>query len=97
MGKWGLLLGGLIVWAVDFFALYAIASILPGTSFVARALAIVVTLAALAADAWLIRFAWKAAGSAGDEVDGWIARTGLAGAALSFVSVLWQGFPAILA
>jgi hypothetical protein len=93
--KWGLLLGGMLVWAADFFLLYAIASIFPGT-ILSRVLALVVTLAALAANAWIIRFAWKLIHFAPDEVDRWIARTGFGVALVSFVSVLWQGLPAVL-
>jgi hypothetical protein len=95
MRKWGLLLGGLLVWTADFFLLYGIVSIFPGT-VLARVLALVVTAAALAANAWIIRFAWKLIHSAPDEVDRWIARTGFGVALVSFVSVLWQGLPAIV-
>jgi hypothetical protein len=92
--KWGLLLGGLLVWTVDFFLLYAIASLFPGEE-VARLLALLVTVAALAANAWIMWIAWAITHSA-DEVDRWAARVGLGGGAISFVSVLWQGFPAVL-
>jgi hypothetical protein len=93
--KWGLLLGGLLVWTAQFFLLYGIVSIFPGT-MLARILAIAVTIAALAACAWIILFAWKLIHSTHDEVDRWIARTGFAVALISLVSILWQGLPAIL-
>jgi hypothetical protein len=95
MRKWGLLLGGLLVWTAQFFLLYGIVSIFPGT-ILARILSIVATIAAIAAVAWLIWYAWKSIQSSPDEVDGWIARTGFAVALLSLVSVIWQGLPAVL-
>jgi hypothetical protein len=93
--KWGLLLGGLLIWTAQFFLLYGIVSVFPGTTL-ARLLAIAVTIAALAACVWIIFFAWKVVHSAADEVDRWIGRTGLAVALISLVSILWQGLPAVL-
>jgi hypothetical protein len=93
--KWGLLLGGLLVWAAQFFLLYGIVSIFPGT-MLARILAIAVTIAALAACGWIIFYAWKIMHSAPDEVDRWIARSGFAVALISLVSIIWQGLPAVL-
>lgn len=96
MRTWALLLGGLIVWAADFFLLYAIASIFL-TSPTARILAVIVTLAALAADAWLMLRSWKRYNSPADDYGRWIAWIALLGAGISAIAVLWQGFPAILA
>lgn len=93
MRGWALLLGGLVVWAAHFFLVYAFASIFPGIAL-ARWLAIAATLAALAADAAIVWLA-LANGPTTDELDRWRARVGAAGAALSFVAVAWQGFPAI--
>jgi hypothetical protein len=95
MRKWGLLLGGMLVWTAHFFLLYGIVSIFPGT-ILARILSIAFTIPAIAACVWLIWHAMKVINSASDEVDRWIARTGFGVALLSLVSVIWQGLPAIL-
>lgn len=93
---WTFLLGGVIVWAVDFFLLYAIASIFLTTPL-ARVLAIIVTLGALAADSVLIWIAWNRHRTATDDYRRWFATLALLSAAISMLAVLWQGFPAILA
>lgn len=96
MRAWGILLGGLLVWALHFFLLYAIASLLPGTKL-AHLLSLVATIPAVAADAWLL---WVAAAlrlrNSSDELRGWVIDVGAVGAALSFVAVLWQALPAIV-
>ena len=94
MRIWALLLGGLIVWAADFFLLYGIASIFLDTP-IARILAVVVTLAALGADSWLIVLNWKRYSAPADDYERWLAWIGFLGAAISAVAVLWQGFPAL--
>ncbi len=98
MRRWALLLGGLVVWAAHFFALYGIASVwLQGPT--APVLVGVATLAALAVDGWLL---WrtapaKRARAVGiDREDRWIARVGFVGAALSALAVVWQGLPALI-
>ena len=96
MRSWGLLFGGLLVWAADFFLLYGIASIFLTTP-IARILSMVVTLGALAADTWLILLGWKHYSSPADNYERWIGWIALLGAAISAVAVLWQGLPAILA
>lgn len=93
MRGWALLLGGLIVWTVHFFTLYAIASIFLTTTL-SRLLAGVVTLACLAADALLLRHGLR--GRQADGFDGWMHRVAALVAGLSFVAVLWQGLPALL-
>ena len=95
MRAWLFLLGGMIVWAADFFLLYAIGSIFL-TSTLARGLAIVVTLAALAADAWLLRAAWAAYGSKRDRYARWMSLMAAMSASISIVGVLWLGLPPIL-
>ena len=97
MRSWALLLGGMIVWTVHFFTLYAIGSIFL-TSTLARVLTVVVTAACLAADAYLLRWAIRDLREGErDEFSAWLRRLAALIAAISFVSVLWQGFPAILA
>lgn len=96
MRTWGFLLGGLIVWAAHFFLLYAIASVLPGTSL-ARWLSLVATVPAVAADAVLL---WLAAAlrlrDGSDELRNWTIDLGAVGALLSLIAVLWQALPAIV-
>lgn len=94
MRAFGFLLGGLLVWAADFFLLYSIASIFLTTP-IARVLAGIVTVAALAVDAWLI---WRSSQRLRTVTNGyakWLARMSQLTASLSAVAVLWQGFPAI--
>lgn len=96
MRSWALFLGGLLVWAADFFLLYAIASLFL-TSPLARVLSGVVTVAALIAAAWLLLLAWRTYPAANDPLQRWmICLSGLM-AALAMVATLWQGLPAILA
>jgi hypothetical protein len=96
MRAWAFMLGGVLVWAADFFLLYAIASILLTTP-AARVLALVVSAAALAADAWLLWNSWAQLGSAEEPYRRWMARLALLTAAISTVGVIWLAFPPLLA
>lgn len=87
------MLGGLIIWTVHFFALYAIGSIFLTTTL-ARVLTILVSAACLAAAALLWRRARWTSGR--EEVGGWIRQIALLGIALSAVAVIWQALPAVL-
>lgn len=92
MRTWLLLLGGLIVWAAHFFALYAAGEI-GGQNMATRTAALLLTVACLAADAAIARAA--AARTARDPFSRWVRFTALAGAALSAVAVIWQGMAAL--
>ena len=96
MRAWLFLLGGLIVWTIHFFGIYAVASILLDT-LLSRALVLLLTMLCLGADAAsLIRALPRSRG--GDaEPDRWNMKLAALGAALSAVAVLWQGLPALLA
>ena len=94
MGAWLVLLGGLLIWAAHFFAVYAIASIFPGTGL-GRWLTIIATVIALVGVAWIIWQGGTSGRDVGDQFDRWIWRFGVAAASLSFVAILWQGFPAL--
>lgn len=90
MKTWAILLGGLIVWTVHFFGLYAIAEIAPQVSLV-----LALTAACLLADLWLLlrsRALPKA-----DAFDAWRRSIALGGAALSLLAVGWQALPALAA
>jgi hypothetical protein len=96
MREWALMMGGLIVWAGHFFALYAIASIFPGTQL-ARTLTVAVTVPALALNALLLWTAtMKRLRVPAHGVTAWMNDLSAIGAALSFVFVLWQATPAFL-
>jgi hypothetical protein len=97
MRAWLLLLGGMLVWTVHFFALYALGSIFE-TTFTARTGTVALTLACLAADGWLLVLCLRTARHYdADTVIGWPARLGAPVAVLSLVAVAWQGLPAFLA
>ena len=96
MRSWTSMLGGLIVWAAHFFALYAIASIFLTTP-TARVLALLATAACFAADGWLLRRDLRRLRGETDEPSRWMTLIALLSSAISLVAVLWQGFPAVLA
>jgi hypothetical protein len=97
MAIWRSMLSGLLVWTGHFFGVYAASSLFPG-SLVARLLTLAITLAALAAAAWLT---WRALGRLraenADEVNRWLDGIALAGGALAGTAILYQGLPALLA
>lgn len=95
MRPWTILLGGLAIWAAHFFALYGIASVLPGRAE-ARWLAVAITLPALAADGLILGRILGRERRLG-QLDRWISRVGASGAALSLVAVVWQSVPALIA
>ncbi len=92
MRSWLLLLGGLLVWAVHFFALYAVGSIFLTTDF-ARGLTIALTLACLLVLFLIGRRAWLA--PVPDAESGWIRIVGLWGVAIGGIAILWQGLVAL--
>ena len=96
MRAWAFMLGGMIVWAVHFFALYTIASVFLTTP-TARFLTILVTLLCLAADGGLLALALKARRETGDGPAHWAVTLAALMRAISLVAVLWQGLPALLA
>ena len=92
MRSWALLLSGLLVWAAHFFALYAIASILPGQP-IASVLVLAMTVGAVAANLLILSFVWRT--SVQDRLAIWIEAGARLGAALSLVAVIWQALPAL--
>ncbi|HET9336565.1 MAG TPA: hypothetical protein VFO12_09190 [Sphingomicrobium sp.] len=94
MRRWLLMLGGLLVWAAHFFAVYAAASIFPGDP-AAESLALVATLAAIGANGILLWWTLGRKRTAADGFDEWTWRVGAIGAGLSLLAVLWQGMPLI--
>ena len=94
MRAWAILLGGLTIWAAHFFALYGIASALPGRPE-ARWLVVAATVAAVAGNALIL---WQAFGRASrsDELERWLVHLGGLGAAISMLAVLWQVVPVLI-
>ena len=93
MKTWLVLLGGLVVWAAHFFAVYAIASALPGRSLLASGLVLAALAAAVIANVMVLGMARRAAE---DALDRWAARIGRGGAVLSILAVTWQSVPALI-
>ncbi len=92
MRSWGLLLGGLIVWTVHFFALYGTASILLTTPL-ARLLTLAISLACLAANALLFRWMVRAEDTG---IDPWVKKIALYAIGVSTLAILWQALPGLL-
>lgn len=105
MLRWAYMLGGPAIWAIHFFGVYGLASLADvvtrADDALARAGVLAFTLLCLAGNAAIVWLAWRRKGPevAVEERTGlsrfWRSLAG-GGAALSFVSVLWQGLPAII-
>lgn len=100
MRAWLLALGGLLVWALHFGGVYAIASVADvvaeADAAPARALSGLFTLACAAADGVLLWLIVRRARGAADPLAGFLSSVGALGALFSLVAVLWQGLPALL-
>ena len=92
MAIWRNLLGGMVLWAAHFFAVYAIASVWPGTR-IAVFLTLLATVLALAFAAWLFVRTFDAR-VAGDALQRWSVGLGLCGLALAGAAIVYQGLPA---
>ncbi|MDX3910169.1 MAG: hypothetical protein QHC67_10160 [Sphingobium sp.] len=93
MRGWSFLLSGLIIWAVHFFTLYAIASIFLTTPL-ARGLTLAVTLACLAIG-FLLFVRTRRSGPL-TTTEQWMRTVALAGLCLGGVAIIWQALPALL-
>jgi hypothetical protein len=90
---WTFLLGGLIIWAVHFFALYIVASVFLTTPL-ARMLTLLISLVCLGAGVLLLVRIWRS--DVSTAMDEWTRGVALLGAMISIVAVLWQALPALL-
>lgn len=92
MRSWVMLLGGLVVWTVHFFALYIVASIFLTTP-IARVMTLLISLACLVANGLLL---WWVRGGDSARSDRWIRTMALYSTGVSTLAILWQALPAIL-
>ncbi len=95
MQFWRNLLGGLLLWAAHFVAVYAVASIWPGSQL-ARALVAAATVLALALGGWLSVKAMRRFRAATDDLHRWSWSLTLLGYALAGVAIAYQGLPSAL-
>lgn len=93
MHGWFLLLGGLVVWTVHFFSLYAIAETM-GATGVGRMAVLTLTGLCLIANALIATMALRVV-VAGDFTR-WLRSVALLGAVLSGIAVAWQALPALI-
>jgi hypothetical protein len=98
MWNWFLMLGGMLVWAFHFGAIYATSSIAavisesdaPFSLWIVAA----ITLLCLTANAGLLAYNLRTRPHG--EVIAWMRSVGAILAGLSFVAVAWQGIPALI-
>lgn len=83
MRTWLILLGGLIVWTVHFFGLYAIGEADPRTAWV-----MALTALCLAANIWLLLHLLQMRSV--EHFATWRRSVAIGGAGLSLVAVVWQ-------
>src|SRR3546814_8129065 len=88
---WALMLGGLLIWAAHFFALYGIGEF-AGSSAGARAAVAGLTILALGG-VGLIAYRSRRR-STSDDFAGWSVRLGQGALLLSAIEVVWPAFPA---
>lgn len=89
MRSWLILLGGLLVWTVHFFGLYAIAEIMPHAGLV-----LFLSLICVAADLWLLHRGRHML--ADTPFITWRRSVAMGGAVLSLIAVCWQALPALV-
>lgn len=95
MRKWRNLLGGLLLWAVHFFAVYIIGSVFPGKK-IAAVLVLITTLAILAVTLMLAVRAFRAGSHIDDGLQRWMSDLTLLGYLIGGVAIIYQGLPAVL-
>ena len=89
MRSWLILLGGLLIWTVHFFGLYAIAEIMPHAGLV-----LLLSVICIAANLWLLHRTRQM--PAGEPFAAWRRSVATGGALLSLVAVCWQALPALV-
>ncbi len=94
MHKWRNLLGGLLLWAAHFFAVYVIGSVFPGKKIGAM-LVLATSLAILAITLMLAVRAFRATPSMHDGLQRWMSDLSLLGYSIATVAIIYQSLPAI--
>jgi len=101
VARWAFLLGGMIVWAVHFLGLYALASL---ADTVARADAAgwrmaMLAFSGLCAAAEAALFLWamrRLVGGRDRPGAGFVEQLAAFGAGLGFIAVVWQALPTVI-
>lgn len=88
MKSWLPLLGGLAVWAIHFFGIYAMAEI--GLHI---AVGLALTILCAGAEIWILRYLSRQGNS--DPFADWKRSVAIGGAAISLMAVCWQALPVI--
>ena len=104
LGKWGIFLGGPLIWFAHFGIVYGAASLEITFRFEAgwpsRVFIALLTLGALAAVAWLGWSIWRGHlpkwETPWEDVSGLWRKTGGILYFLSFIAIVWQSLPALL-
>ena len=95
MHEWRNLLGGLLLWAIHFFAVYIIGSVFPGKR-IAAALVLITTFAIIAVTLTLAINAFRAISEMHDGLQRWMSDLSLLGYLIGGLAIIYQGLPAIL-
>ncbi len=95
MWTWVYILGGLIVWAVQFFTVYGASEIFLA-GLVSRTITGVMTLICLVAAAALAAMGWWGRTAATDQIERWIHTIASMNGGIAFLAIAWQGIPALL-
>jgi len=97
MRPWLIILGGLLIWAAHFFAIYIVASLFPGIA-IARWLVAVLGFVALGALLLLIRsIRRRTRTTRSDEIGHWLESLAFMGVALASAAIIYQSLPALIA
>jgi hypothetical protein len=96
MRPWLLYLGGLLIWAAHFLAIYVAATVFPGTR-IARCLTVSLTIVALGALLLLIyQIHGRARAHPSAGTARWLDTLAFLGAGLAGVAILYQTLPAFI-
>lgn len=97
MPRWRLLLGGPLIWAAHFTAIYATSSVshlaVGATNTTARIVTLAATLACLGASFWVLAAALRQRQA--DDLSLFWRAVAAAGAALAIIAIIWQTLPAL--
>lgn len=92
MRTWLILLGGFLIWTFHFFALYGIGEFV-GETIGPRVAVIALTLASLLGVGGLMILLRRM--TPRDDLERWRYRAASGLMLISFIAIVWQGFPAL--